>query len=84
VLAKASDGPFATEWLQRLDKALVRIETDAINAVLVDLTLILNRMPHPAAQIELNMLLNSKQILQPVAPAWCSIAQTGRYGGGQF
>jgi len=45
---------------------------------------IVNRMAHPAAQIELYMLLNGKQILQPVAPAWCSIAQTGRYGGGQF
>lgn len=39
VLAKATDGPFTTEWLQRLDQAMVRVGTGAIDAVLLDLTL---------------------------------------------
>ena len=39
VLAKATDGPFTTEWLQRLDQAIVRVGTGAIDAVLLDLTL---------------------------------------------
>ena len=39
VLAKAGDGPFQTEWLQRLEDAVERIGSGEFDAVLVDLTL---------------------------------------------
>ncbi len=39
VLAKASDGPFKTNWLRRLDDAVTLIGEGAIDAVLVDMTL---------------------------------------------
>ncbi len=39
VLAKAGDGPFKTERLQRLEDAVALIATGEIDAVLVDLTL---------------------------------------------
>lgn len=39
VLARAGDGPFKTQWLQRLDDAVALIGKGGIDAVLVDMTL---------------------------------------------
>lgn len=39
VLTKATDGPFISEWVQRLDVGLERIKAGAVDAVLLDLTL---------------------------------------------
>jgi len=39
VLGQTRDGPFRTEWLARLDQALVRLKTGDVDLILVDLTL---------------------------------------------